>query len=165
MIMVLVHLLLPARNCRIMLIPVTRCHQYTQWATSVHTAKNSILLRQWVRLLSHSIHYGSALGSMLASALQGLTLTAVALCRVLGRTEWDWEQRLANTVMLQQHRRHLEVLPPCWLFDQPVNLLDRVLVAHMCQMTTPKVQEKVFYYGYWDRQWSGEELQEGGVLV
>jgi hypothetical protein len=69
---------------------------------------------------------------------------------------------VANTVLLQHHSEHLRVLPSCYLFDQPVNLLDRVLVAHMCQTRLPpKVQEKVFYYGFWDRELGSSSLEEG----
>jgi hypothetical protein len=69
------------------------------------------------------------------------------------RSDWDWEQRIANTHLLRWFAEDLEVLPPCWLFDQPVNMLDRVLVAHMCQSGNEKVAEKVAYYGWWDKQW------------
>jgi hypothetical protein len=74
------------------------------------------------------------------------------------RTEWDWEQRPANTLLLRQYAEHVRVLPSCYLFGQPVNLLDQVLVAHVCQLLPPKVHEKQYYFGFWDAQLGLESL-------
>jgi hypothetical protein len=54
----------------------------------------------------------------------------------------------------------LQVLPGCYLFDQPVNLLDNVFVAHMCNGVPAKVAEKLVYYGWWNQQWA--KALEGG---
>ncbi len=48
------------------------------------------------------------------------------------------------------------MLPGCYLFDQPVNLLDRVFVAHMCQGVPAKVAEKMAYFSWWNSQYAAD---------
>jgi hypothetical protein len=64
--------------------------------------------------------------------------------------------------MLRQYAEHTRVLPSCWLFGQPANLIDQVLVAHVCQLLPHKVHEKQYYFGFWDEQLGMDSLGAAG---